>query len=150
MTSVTDSGPILSFSGMQVRRIATLKALSEQRAMNGRGRYLRQEPSSPSDGEDSVASLRRRVSAAVLGAKGNALDGEKQRAENPVPRLKLLLVSTETPFALLFLFIISVSPLWWAVVLSVMRSALVSSIGFDFGCFYRSLLSGDLWGRNRG
>jgi hypothetical protein len=49
--------------------------------------------------EDALSSLRQRLSSAVFGAKGGTLTHEPRKVagspgENPVARLKLLLVST--------------------------------------------------------
>jgi hydroxymethylglutaryl-CoA reductase (NADPH) len=78
---------------VDVRRINTLRTMSARKIAHP----TRAGNASGVD-EDGPASLTQRVSAAVLGAKGGALEGLARegglaRAEDPVPRLKLLLVS---------------------------------------------------------
>lgn len=89
---------------LQVRRIKTVRAMSRSRSssVTSGAADAHQKPSSLVHTQRPEAqSLRKRISSALLGVKGSMLPdnktgygkGKDDKEENPVARLKLLLVS---------------------------------------------------------
>ncbi|TFK71914.1 hypothetical protein BDN72DRAFT_402708 [Pluteus cervinus] len=79
---------------IEVRRIQTVRAKTRSRSSS----FVNQTPPSSirQSGQSTpeVPSLRRKISSMLLGVKGSSVQASSKRQENPVARLKLLLIAS--------------------------------------------------------